>query len=42
MSGQSRRTFQESYERMFEVLVSWSRCGDLFAYDETAQTFSAQ
>ncbi len=33
---------QESYERMFEVFVSWSRYGDLFAYDEAAQEFSAQ
>jgi NitT/TauT family transport system ATP-binding protein len=33
---------QESYERMFEVFVSWSRYGDLFAYDEAAQTFSAR
>jgi ABC-type anion transport system duplicated permease subunit len=33
---------QESCERMFEVFVSWSRYGDLFAYDEAAKRFSAQ
>ena len=32
---------QERYDRTFEVFVSWSRFGDLFAYDEAAQTVQA-
>ena len=32
----------ESYERVFETLVQWARFGDLFAYDEGSETFTAQ
>jgi len=32
----------ESYERVFETMVQWARFGDLFAYDEGSETFTAQ
>ncbi|HEX9291148.1 MAG TPA: nitrate/sulfonate/bicarbonate ABC transporter ATP-binding protein [Anaeromyxobacteraceae bacterium] len=32
----------ESYEQLFEVFVSWSRFGDLFAYDEVTEMVSLQ
>ncbi len=31
---------QENYERVFTTLMSWARFGDLFVYDETAETLS--
>ena len=33
---------QENYEKAFETLIGWARFGDLFAYDETTETVSAQ
>ena len=33
---------QEDWERMFERFVSWSRYGDLFAYDDDRETLAAQ
>jgi NitT/TauT family transport system ATP-binding protein len=30
----------ENYERVFETLLSWARFGELFDYDETAETVS--
>jgi hypothetical protein len=32
----------ENHERTFEIFVSWSRYGDLFAYDENTRTISRQ
>ena len=32
----------EDYRRVFAVFVSWSRYGDLFAYDEDSETISSQ
>ncbi len=32
----------EDYRRVFAVFVSWSRYGDLFAYDESTETVTSQ
>jgi NitT/TauT family transport system ATP-binding protein len=32
----------EDFDRMFEILVSWARFGDLLAYDEAAETLTLQ
>jgi NitT/TauT family transport system ATP-binding protein len=32
----------ENHERTFEIFVSWSRYGDLFAYDENTRTIAQQ
>jgi NitT/TauT family transport system ATP-binding protein len=31
---------QEDYEKVFQTFIAWARYGNLFAYDEAAQTVS--